>query len=282
MNRPTPPRTRGVNLAIPIGLVVIALIAILAWLRQTETSPPPPTTVVAPTPIASAEPPQPAPALEPKPEISNPVDKIEIAPAQLGPLPPRDQSDEAAKSAAATLAEQAALNDNVFDESLVRRFVATVDNLPRETLPMRVRLFRGTPGQFVIEGKEESRSIAPENWVRYAPFIRFLQSLDSKKLVAVYLGFYPMLQEEYRALGYPKKQFNDRVVEAIDDMLAAPELPDPIMLVQPKVMYKFADPELESMSAGRKIMVRIGIDNARIVKAKLREIRAFIAVDKPN
>jgi hypothetical protein len=66
-------------------------------------------------------------------------------------------------------------------------------------------------------------------------------------------------------------------VEAIDDMLAAPELEGPVALVQPKVMYKFADPELESLSAGRKIMIRIGTDNARRLKAKLREMRQVLA-----
>jgi hypothetical protein len=39
------------------------------------------------------------------------------------------------------------------------------------------------------------------------------------------------------------------------------------------VLYQFADPELERRSAGQKVMMRMGADNARRVKAKLREIR---------
>ncbi len=35
----------------------------------------------------------------------------------------------------------------------------------------------------------------------------------------------------------------------------------------------FADPELESLSAGQKIMIRMGAQNAAKVKAKLRELR---------
>ncbi|MGE5105342.1 MAG: DUF3014 domain-containing protein, partial [Betaproteobacteria bacterium] len=49
--------------------------------------------------------------------------------------------------------------------------------------------------------------------------------------------------------------------------------PAPIELAQPKILYEFADPSLEQLSAGQKIMIRLGpVDEGRI-KAKLRAIR---------
>jgi len=39
------------------------------------------------------------------------------------------------------------------------------------------------------------------------------------------------------------------------------------------VFYKFADPDLEALSAGQKILIRIGPDNAFRVKAKLRVLK---------
>jgi hypothetical protein len=42
---------------------------------------------------------------------------------------------------------------------------------------------------------------------------------------------------------------------------------------QPHVVYRFADPDLEAASAGHKIMLRMGSENASRIKAKLREIR---------
>ncbi|MEJ2700374.1 MAG: DUF3014 domain-containing protein, partial [Desulfuromonadales bacterium] len=59
----------------------------------------------------------------------------------------------------------------------------------------------------------------------------------------------------------------------IDHLLAAPEVQGPIRVVRPSVRYKFADPDLEALSAGQKILIRMGPDNAAKVKAKLREIR---------
>jgi hypothetical protein len=42
-------------------------------------------------------------------------------------------------------------------------------------------------------------------------------------------------------------------------------------------MYQFADPKLEDLSAGQKLMLRMGPTNAAIVKNKLRELRSQVA-----
>ena len=102
--------------------------------------------------------------------------------------------------------------------------------------------------------------------------------LTTEALVAVYKHFYPLFQQQYENLGYPGKYFNDRVVEMIDHLLAAPEVREPVQLIQPGVFYEFADPELERLSAGQKIMVRMGYENMMKVKTKLREIREALTV----
>ena len=107
--------------------------------------------------------------------------------------------------------------------------------------------------------------------------MRVLESLDTRVLVKRYVESYPLFQRAYRELGFPKANFNDRLVEAIDDMLAAPDASAPVKLVRPKVLYQFEDPDLESRSAGQKIMMRMGAENAARVKAKLREIRRELA-----
>ena len=92
---------------------------------------------------------------------------------------------------------------------------------------------------------------------------------------------YPLFQRAYEELGYPGKYFNDRLMQALDDLLAAPELDGPPALVQPKVLYQFADPDLETRSAGQKILLRMGKANALRVKAKLLEVRrALIAASR--
>jgi hypothetical protein len=47
--------------------------------------------------------------------------------------------------------------------------------------------------------------------------------------------------------------------------------PEPSLM--PWVRYQFADPALESLASGQKIMVRVGSVNERRLKAKLRALR---------
>jgi hypothetical protein len=74
-------------------------------------------------------------------------------------------------------------------------------------------------------------------------------------------------------LGYPAGSFNDRLIEAIDDLLMTPDVEGPVELTQPRILYEFADPDLEALSAGEKILLRMGPENSAKIKTKLREIR---------
>jgi hypothetical protein len=106
--------------------------------------------------------------------------------------------------------------------------------------------------------------------------VRLAEAVPTGALVAAYAQVYPLLQQDYEQLGYPGRYFNDRVVQVIDHLLSTPEVQAPPLLIQPKVLYEFADPKLEELSSGQKILVRIGRENAVKVKAKLREIRSAL------
>jgi hypothetical protein len=123
----------------------------------------------------------------------------------------------------------------------------------------------------------ERITISRANTARYDAIVGLLASVDTAAAVAGYRRMYPQMQKAYEELGYPNRYFNDRVVEVIDHLLATPEPQGPILLEQPKVLYRFADADLESRSAGQKLLLRIGVDHQRTVKSKLREIRALIA-----
>jgi hypothetical protein len=77
-------------------------------------------------------------------------------------------------------------------------------------------------------------------------------------------------------MGYADGDFNTRLVAVIDDLLATPEVMGPVDLVKPEAYFLYTDPDLESLSAGQKILLRMGNDNATRVKSKLVEIRASL------
>lgn len=116
-------------------------------------------------------------------------------------------------------------------------------------------------------------TLSQENGARYSSYVSLLEQLDAVKAVDAYVGIYPLLQQAYEELGYPGKRFNDRVFEAIDDLLDAPEPQTSVTLIQPKVLYKYADEDLESRTTGQKIMIRIGVENERRVKRVFERIR---------
>jgi hypothetical protein len=167
-------------------------------------------------------------------------------------------------------------------QDIVHRVVATVDNLPRENLPVRLMPVKPVAGWLVTTGKGESLALSPENAARYGPYVRLAETVPTGPLVAVYEHFYSLFQQQYEELGYPGKYFNDRLVEVIDHLLATPGVQGPVRLTQPKVLYQFADPKLEGLSAGQKILMRMGGENAAKMKAKLREIRDALAAKSPE
>ena len=228
--------------------------------RTTQDAAPPP---VAQTP--APEPPAPVPAA---PKIEYPIE-----PAQDAPQITLDASDAPLSDAFAHLFKGNRLPEFVQPMNLIRHIVATVDNLPREKASPRLLPVRPTAGAFSTINAGDSVVIAPDNSARYAPVIAAVQAVDTKQLVAVYVRFYPLFQQAYRELGYPDGNFNDRLVAVIDHLLATPTIKAPIAVVQPKVLYRYADPELEALSSGQKAMIRIGPDNTAVLKAKLREVR---------
>jgi hypothetical protein len=144
---------------------------------------------------------------------------------------------------------------------------------------MPVKPVTGLP---VTETVGEDLVLSPRNAARYQPYLRLADAVPTDALVAVYARFYPLFQQQYEKLGYPGKYFNDRAVEVIDHLLATPAVQEPLLLLQPRVLYVFADPKLESLSAGQKIILRMGRENREKLKSKLREIRQALTSMTPE
>ena len=242
-------------------------------------------------PVQVAEaPPPPASAAEPAPVASEPAIRhpLEAAPAASAVAPPGDTAPTWKAALIDTLGQSPVLRFMVTDD-FARRFVVTVDNLARGHAAPALWPVSPTPGRFSVSGGSgELRNIAPENAGRYTPMVQWLTSIDSKRAAALYVRMYPQLQKAYEENGYPKGYFNDRVVEVIDHLLATPEPAPGAPLVQltkvkgsvpstqPWLRYEFADPQLQSLSSGQRILLRVGPQHRQALKAKLAEVRTQI------
>jgi hypothetical protein len=271
--RPVDPRRnrRNTRLFWPIVVVVAILVAAGVFVWRSMHSAPPPASTPAP-PVAATPPATPAPTASATPKYpieAAPVQEPEPAP----PLPDVANSDAALQDVMASLFNGVAL-DRIFPmQEIVPRFVATIDNLPRQTVALSKMSVNPVPGAPAVAQSDGKTLLRADNAARYEPYVRVLEQADPQKLVQAYVRYYPLFQKSYQDLGYPHGYFNDRLVEVIDHLLAAPDVPAPVALSQPKVLYEFADPALESLSAGPKMMIRMGPVNESRVKTKLRAIR---------
>ncbi|MBS0325129.1 MAG: DUF3014 domain-containing protein [Proteobacteria bacterium] len=273
--RGKPPSRRSAATAVAIVVVLIGL-AWLVWRLMYPHSAPVPAASTATPPAAAPAAAAPAPGTP-----LHPIESVPVATPQTVPLPALADSDAAMKDAIAGVLGNSS-GENVLQlRAIVGRFVATIDNLPRKTASVSKLPVRPAAGTLATEPSAGGLALSPSNSARYAPYMQVLEAANVPRLVSTYVHFYPLFQQAYVDLGYPGGYFNDRLIVAIDDLLAAPEPASPVALLQPKVVYTFADPQFEAMSAGQKIMVRIGLANELRVKEKLREIRKALAGSPP-
>ena len=255
---------------IAAGAVAVALAALLAYLYFDRARTPPETTAAVST--------EPAPAEAP-PEPHYPVPDTASNAAE--PLPEIDDSDPALLDELVRTFGDAA-GEVLVPDSLVRRIVATVDSLSRQKLAARMRPVLPPRGALVVEQHDDTTVLGAQNYARYEPLVQLVQAADTSQIVALYYRFYPRFQEAYEQLGYPDAYFNDRLVAAIDDILATPDVQGPIELTRPRVLYEYADPDLESRSVGQKVLIRMGPENSAIIRQKLRDIRREITSHVPQ
>jgi hypothetical protein len=265
---------RAVTLVLGTIAVAAALVGGWYWWQQKQIPPPPPVVQAPAPPAVATTPPEPPPIL-------HPVDQAALA---LGTSLPADvtldHSDASLREALATAFPDRELPAFLHVDRIIRNVVATVDALPREKVSPTVMPVEPVPGRFIVT-TGDSLAIAPENAARYSLYVNLLQAVNTRLLAGVYLHYYPLFQQAYRELGYPNGYFNDRLVEVIDLLLKTPDVAGPVALSQPKVLYLYADPALEALPGGQKILLRMGPDNAAVVKAKLRDFRALIVRDAP-
>jgi Protein of unknown function (DUF3014) len=246
------------------GLVVIAA-AVLLFSWRSNHHPPAPvasgTTATTTTPAAP-------------PAIQNPV------PASTGAtqsLPSLEGSDQPMRDSLGEVIGRKAADALFRPEQIIRHIVVTIDNLSRKRTAVELRPTKSLPGTFAVNGDEQHSTLDPANYQRYAAIVQVARTVDTKQVASLYFHYYPLFQQSYQDLGYPNGYFNDRLVATIDNLLATPDVSGDIELVRPNVMYQFADPNLEDLSAGQKALLRMGPQNSAIVKKKLLELRAEIA-----
>ncbi len=265
--------TKQLRLLVVVAVAATFAVVVGLILWGIESVPPPtvPPAVVASVPAAPAS----SIPASPQPSAQQSLE-VPATSALLG-------AEEVAQALTDLLGRKSVETLLQIDE-FPRRLVATVDNLGRSHAPPMLWPVNPTPDRFTVEEHDGGPVISADNAARYTPFVLLVETVDVGRAVDLYVRMYPLLQRTYQELGYPNRNFNDRLIEVIDLLLATPDAEYPVKLqltevkgsipsLRPWVRYQFADPAFESLSAGQKILLRVGPVNLRRLKGKLTEIR---------
>jgi hypothetical protein len=242
------------------------------------------TTADQPAPVVITTDPAPVKVLPKLPRYPMPpLTEQQQQTRQLTPLPSLDDGDAYFKLSLAQVFGND-IGELLVEKSLIEKFVTSMDNLPRSHISQRIRPIGPVSGRFEVDvvDSDQGYILSERNYSRFDALVGLFANADPDELIDTYQRFYPLLQEAFVRLGYPKGYLNDRVVEVIDHLLDTPTIEGPIRLDRPHVLYTFSDPALEALSSGQKMLLRMGSDHAARVKQALRSFRTLIVEPQPE
>jgi len=186
-------------------------------------------------------------------------------------------SDEVVRELVAQLSSHPKLLSWLSNEDLIRRLVASVDNIANGKSP-RVHLEFLRPSKpFTVEKRRGDFVIDPASFERYNLVTGIFASLDARQIVRLLRELGPLLDDAYREIAPPNVRFRDTVLRAIHHLLRVPIVEDDIYLREKVITYEMISEELESLSDAQRHLLRMGPHNVRIIQGKLREIEAEMA-----
>ncbi len=164
------------------------------------------------------------------------------------------------------------------NEDLVRRFVASVNNIAHGKSPRAHLGFLRPRGRFRVIDRGDRIVTDPRSFSRYDVAVAVFTSLDTEGTVAAFRRLEPLFNEAFAEIARPGTSFRDTLGEAIAELLATPAVAADAGLQEKVVTYSYEDPELESLSDVQRHLLRMGPDNVVQVQTKLRELAAALGM----
>jgi hypothetical protein len=210
-----------------------------------------------------------------------PAAKVAGAPAPAAvavDLPPLDLSDGLVRNLLGQLSSRAEVTRWLATDGLIRNFVVALENVSEGKSPTRHLHVLAPASAFRVASRPGGATIDARSYDRYNALADAVDSFDAAGLARLYVTLKPRLVEAYRDLGHPDGDIDAAVERAIVHLLRAPTIPADPRLTAASVSYRFADEDIESLSAAQKQLLRMGPRNGRLVQAKLRQVAAALGI----
>ena len=265
---------RGAISAAQAGVIVVLLLVIAGGVVLLTGIWPP---KGEPAPTATAPPPEPPPspimtaieepAPEPPPPPPEPVED---------PLPRLEESDDAVRDAVGdiplgTAGQQYLIPGNIIERSASLIYLMAQGEVPYKLLPVS-----RPKAAFPIRDDGTQVVTDPAGFERYDALTQWLQSLDLESLLSSLEWFIPLFKEAWSYYGEDPAAFDMAVVITLDLVIATPEIDlSEARLTRKEAVWIFEDPAIEGLAPIQKQVLRMGPENAKILKAKAAEARGL-------
>jgi len=265
---------RGAISAAQAGLIVVLLLVIsggvvlLTGIWPSEEKP---------APVITAPPPEPLPA----PVVA----EIEKSTPQLPPPPPApveeplprlEESDDAVRDALGdiplgTAGQQYLMPGNIIERSASLIYLMAQGDVPYKLLPVS-----RPKAAFPISDDGTQVVTDPAGFERYAALTQWLKSLELEPLLSSLEWFIPLFREAWSYYGEDRTAFDMAVVMTLDLVIATPEVDlSEARLIRKEAVWIFEDPAIEGLAPMQKQVLRMGPENAKILKAKAAQMRGL-------
>ena len=267
---------RGAISAAQAGLILVLLLVIAGgvvlltgiWPPEEESTAPPVTTA--------------PPAAPPAPEITELEEPVVVEPPPPPPAPveeplPRlEESDDAVRDAVGdiplgTAGQQYLVPGNIIERSASLIYLMAQGDVPYKLLPVS-----RPKAAFPISDDGTQVVTDPAGFERYDALTQWLQSLDLESILSSLEWFIPLFREAWSYYGEDPAAFDMAVVMTLDLVIATPEVDlSEARLIRKEAVWIFEDPAIEGLAPIQKQVLRMGTENAEIVKAKATEARGL-------
>ena len=255
----------GLVLFIAGGVVLLTGV----WPPEEESTAPPVTTALpAPPPvpvITELE----EPAVDPTPPPPPPAPVEE-------PLPRLEESDDAVRDAVGDIPLGTAGQQYLVPGNIIERSASLIYLMAQGDVPYRLLPVSRPKAAFPISDDGTQVVTDPAGFERYDALTQWLQSLDLESLLSSLEWFIPLFREAWSYYGEDPAAFDIAVVMTLDSVIATPEVDlSEARLIRKEAVWIFEDPAVEGLAPIQKQVLRMGPENAEIVKAKATEARGL-------
>lgn len=271
------------NLYWVIGalIVLIPVGAGLYYLLDHDELQPSTTAIEYTTPVEQAQTPTAAAAPAPEPELlpeklvrATVADQPTTKP--IPQLPDLDNSDQDIIQALSALSNHLSFKTWFNSTEIIRKTVILTDNISTGKLARKYLFIPSPSVKFSTYRVGSMEYMDPSSYARYDRYIDIIDSIDIDKTAALYQKYRPLLNQAFAELGYPDRSFHETLMSTLETFLKAPIIENDLQVTRPSVMYKYVDPNLETLPAIHKQLLRIGPNNTRKLQHKLAQIKTAL------